>query len=57
MSIGHKGMVHAAKAMGMTMADLFQNQKAVAEIKQEFKERKGDVVYEPMIDGPAPINQ
>lgn len=57
MSIGHKGMVHAAKAMGMTMVDLFQNQKAVAEIKQEFKERKGDVVYEPMIDGPAPINQ
>lgn len=57
MSIGHKGMVHAAKAMGMTMADLFQNQKAVAEIKQEFKERKGDVVYEPVIDGPAPINQ
>ena len=56
-SIGHKGMVHAAKAMGITMADLFQNQKAVAEIKQEFKERKGDVVYEPMIDGPAPINQ
>jgi aminobenzoyl-glutamate utilization protein B len=57
MSIGHKGMVHAAKTMGMTMADLFQNPKAVAEIKQEFKERKGDVVYEPMIDGPAPINQ
>jgi aminobenzoyl-glutamate utilization protein B len=57
MSIGHKGMVHAAKAMGMTMADLFQNPKAVAEIKHEFKERKGDVVYEPLIDGPAPINQ
>jgi aminobenzoyl-glutamate utilization protein B len=57
MSIGHKGMVHAAKAMGMTMADLFQNPKAVNEIKQEFKERKGDVVYEPMIDGPPPINQ
>ena len=55
MSIGHKGMIHAAKAMGMTMVDLFQNPKAVNEIKQEFKERKGDVVYEPMIDGPPPI--
>ncbi|MEK9750336.1 MAG: amidohydrolase [Flavobacteriaceae bacterium] len=55
MSIGHKGMVHAAKAMGMTMVDLFQSPKAVNEIKQEFKERKGDVVYEPMIDGPPPI--
>ena len=55
MSIGHKGMVHAAKAMGMTMVDLFQSPKAVNEIKLEFKERKGDVVYEPMIDGPPPI--
>lgn len=55
MSIGHKGMIYAAKAMGMTMVDLFQNPKAVNEIKQEFNERKGDVVYEPMIDGPPPI--
>ncbi|MDA0678432.1 MAG: amidohydrolase, partial [Bacteroidetes bacterium] len=27
MSIGHKGMSYAAKAMGMTMVDLFQNPK------------------------------
>ncbi|MCW1954134.1 MAG: amidohydrolase [Flavobacteriia bacterium] len=57
MSIGHKGMVHAAKAMGMTMADLFDNPKLVQKVKAEFKERKGNEVYEPMIDGPAPINQ
>jgi aminobenzoyl-glutamate utilization protein B len=57
MSIGHKGMIHAAKAMGMTMADLFDNPKWVQEVKAEFKERKGSEVYEPMIDGPAPIDQ
>ncbi|PIB25357.1 peptidase M20 [Maribacter sp. 4U21] len=56
MSIGHKGMVYAAKAMGMTMLDLFENPKMVTKVKEEFKTRKGDEVYEPMIDGPAPIN-
>jgi aminobenzoyl-glutamate utilization protein B len=58
MSIGHKGMAYAAKAMGMTMVDLFQNPKWVSEIKEEYKERKGNTVYEAIItDGPPPINQ
>lgn len=57
MSIGHKGMVYAAKAMGMTMVDLFEDQKLVAKVKAEYKERKGDEVYEPMIDGPPPIEK
>lgn len=56
MSIGHKGMVYASKAMGMTMLDLFENPKMVTKVKEEYKTRKGDEVYEPMIDGPAPIN-
>jgi len=55
MSIGHKGMIQAAKAMSMTMVDLFQQPKLVQEIKAEFKERKGDEVYTPMIEGPAPL--
>ena len=55
MSIGHKGMVYAAKAMGMTMLDLFENPKMVEAVKEEFKTRKGNEVYEPMIDGPPPI--
>ncbi len=56
MSIGHKGMVHASKAMAMTMADLFQNPKQVEKVKAEFKERKGSEVYEPIIPpGPPPI--
>lgn len=57
MSIGHKGLVYASKAMSMTMLDLFENPKMVQKVKEEFKTRKGDVVYEPMIEGPPPINQ
>ena len=56
MSIGHKGMVHAAKALGMTAADLFENPKLVEKVKAEYKERKGSEVYEAIVpDGPPPI--
>lgn len=56
MSIGHKGMVHAAKAMAMTMTDLFEDQALVEAVKKEYKERKGDTVYEAIVpDGPPPI--
>jgi aminobenzoyl-glutamate utilization protein B len=55
MSIGHKGMTYAAKALSMTAVDLFENPKLVNEVKEEFKMRKGDEVYKPMIDGPPPI--
>ncbi|MGB7395977.1 MAG: amidohydrolase [Pricia sp.] len=58
MSIGHKGMVHAAKALGMTAVDLFENPKSVEEIKAEFKQRKGEEKYEPIIpEGPPPIGK
>jgi aminobenzoyl-glutamate utilization protein B len=57
MSIGHKGMIYAAKAMAMTMVDLFDNPKLVEAVKAEYKERKGDEKYEPMIpEGPPPIS-
>ncbi|MCB0461871.1 MAG: amidohydrolase [Flavobacteriaceae bacterium] len=57
MSIGHKGLIYASKAMAMTMADLFENPKLVEKVKAEYKQRKGDYVYEAMIpDGPPPIN-
>ncbi len=56
MSIGHKGMVYASKAMSMTMLDLFENPDLVKEVKAEYKERKGDEVYKAIIpDGPPPI--
>ena len=56
MSIGHKGMLHAAKAMAFTMVDLFQDPELVNKVKQEYKERKGNGVYEAIVpDGPPPI--
>ena len=56
MSIGHKGMIYASKAMAMTMVDLFENPKLVEKVKAEYKERKGDVVYKAIVpDGPPPI--
>lgn len=58
MSIGHKGMTYASKAMSMTMLDLFENPTLVNEVKAEYKERKGDAVYEAVVpDGPPPVNQ
>ena len=56
MSIGHKGMSYAAKAMSMTMVDLFENSKLVDKVKKEYQDRKGDEVYEAIVpDGPPPI--
>ncbi len=57
MSIGHKGMIHAAKTLSMTAIDLFEDPKKVEAMKKEFKERKGDHVYTPMIEGPPPIGK
>ncbi len=57
MSIGHKGMAYASKAMAMTMVDLFENPDLVTKVKAEYKERKGDEVYEAIVpEGPPPIN-
>ena len=56
MSIGHKGMLHAAKALSMTMVDLFESPELVKDIQTEFKERKGDAVYDAILPaGPPPI--
>ena len=57
MSIGHKGMAYAAKALSMTMVDLFENPDLVKEVKKEFKERLGDYEYKAIIpEGPPPLN-
>ncbi len=56
MSIGHKGMVYAAKALALTMIDLYQDEKLRDEIKKEFLERKGDYDYQAILpEGPPPI--
>jgi len=57
MSIGHKGLTYASKALAMTMVDLYENPELVAAIKQEFDERKGDYVYEGILPpGPPPLD-
>ena len=49
-------MLYAAKALAVTMVDLYNDAELVKEIKHEFHERKGDKVWKPMIpDGPPPI--
>ena len=56
MSIGHKGMTYASKALAFTMIDLFEDPEKVEEVKAEYKERKGDHIYKAMIpEGPPPI--
>ncbi len=56
MSIGHKGMMHAAKVLAATMVDLFEDAKTVAAIQAEFKEKTKGVVYKPFIpDGPPAV--
>ena len=49
MSIGHKGMIYATKALAMTMLDLYKNPKMIDGVRKEFVERKGDRVYVPQI--------
>ena len=57
MSIGHKGMLHAAKALGMTMVDIFKDNKLREDIKKEFDEKIGDYEYDAYLDpGPPPLD-
>lgn len=56
MSIGHKGMLYAAKCLGMTMVDLFENEQLRQNIRSEFDSRQKGEVYKPYVpDGPPPV--
>jgi aminobenzoyl-glutamate utilization protein B len=56
MSIGHKGLVFAAKALATTMVDLYENEQLRKDIRAEFESRKGSHVYKSYIpDGPPPV--
>ena len=58
MSIGHKGMVFSAKALAMTMVDLFENEQLRQNIHKEFVERKGKEIWKAMLpDGPPPVEK
>lgn len=57
MSIGHKGMSYASKAMAMTMIDLFEDEQLRKDMREEFLERKGDYEYKGILPpGPPPID-
>ena len=56
MSIGHKGLARAAKVLAATMVDLYERPDAVAAVRTEFMEKKGDVVFKAYLpDGPPPV--
>jgi len=57
MSIGHKGMIYAAKALSMTMADLYKNPKLIEAVKEDYKINKKPAPYKPRIlPGPPSLN-
>ncbi len=56
MSIGHKGMIRAAKVLAATMVDLYEQPRTLAAVRAEFEASKGDTVYEAYLpDGPPPV--
>src|SRR6478609_6952744 len=49
MSIGHKGLVFAAKSLAMTMVDLFENPQLRTDVRAEFEQRRNGHVYKAYI--------
>lgn len=46
MSIGHKGMMHAAKIMALAAIDLYRDPKHLKEIREEFQKTAGSQPYQ-----------
>jgi len=58
MSIGHEGMMHAAKAMAITLVDLSRDERLRGRIRAEFMAKTQGMTYQGYIpDGPPPIPQ
>jgi aminobenzoyl-glutamate utilization protein B len=56
MSIGHKGMVYAAKALAMTMVDLYEQEPLRKAVRDEFEKTRNGHVFKPYIpEGPPPL--
>ena len=56
MSIGHKGLIQAAKTLAATMVDLFDDPAARAAVRAEFEKKTQGFVYAPFIPpGPPPV--
>ncbi len=55
MSIGHKGMLHAAKAMAITAAQLIDDPDLLAKARAEFEEQTDGYTYKaPIPEGTVP---
>jgi len=55
-SIGHKGLIVAAKTLAATMVDLYEKPQALREVQAEFEKKRGDVVFKAYLpDGPPPV--
>jgi aminobenzoyl-glutamate utilization protein B len=56
MSIGHRGMIYAARVLAGTMIDLYRDESARAAIREEFERRTAGHVYKGYIPpGPPPV--
>jgi aminobenzoyl-glutamate utilization protein B len=56
MSIGHKGMLYAAKVMAATMIDLYADPANLTEVRSEFEEKTRSVNYVSYLpDGPPQL--
>ena len=55
MSIGHKGMMLAAKVLAATASKLYRNPDLIAKARVEFNERRGaDFEYRPLLGDREP---
>ena len=55
MSIGHKGMLLAAKVLALTATDLFADPALLDQARQEFMQRRGpDFAYAPLLGNREP---
>lgn len=54
MSIGHKGMIYAGKALGLTAFDLYRQPETLKAMRAEFDRRRGDATYEAILPPTGP---
>ena len=54
MSIGHKGMIHAAKTLATTLVDLFESEPVRRAIRKEFEEQTQGRQYKPLMPDRQP---
>jgi aminobenzoyl-glutamate utilization protein B len=56
MSIGHKGLLFAAKALAVTMVELFEDREVRESVRAEFLQKTKGQVYKAYIpEGPPPV--